>query len=179
MEANELGAADGQVRPDDAWEWRLKRLMKRTPLAATALQALQPLADFADFSIEWKMLEYVVQKQERRWRKQGFLGKLGLPSGFMRFALAIFGYTLDDPGIYSVVNRVMSDPARGTKGTAPGDDVSPGLRACARTSSSWTRRSRSCLLPSSSEGACSAASSGSTRIPTRTIRSDTSRRVPS
>jgi hypothetical protein len=131
MEASEPGASDGQVRQDDAWEWRLQRLMDSTPLAATALEALRPLADFADFSIEWDMLKTVLQKQERRWRNQGFLGKLGLPSGFMRFALAIFGYTLDDPMIYSVINRVMFDPARGMKGAAPGKDLSPGLRACA------------------------------------------------
>ena len=131
MEASELGASDGQVRPDDAWEWRLQRLMDSTPLAATALEALQPLADFEDFSIEWKLLETVLQKQERRWRKQDFLGKLELPSGFMRFALAIFGYTLDDPMIYTVINRVMFDPARAVKGAAPGKDLSPALRACA------------------------------------------------
>ena len=129
--SNELGEADGQVQPDDAWEYRLKGLMDSTPLAATALEALQPLADLSDFSIEWKLLEYVVQKQERRWRKQDKLGKLGLHSGFMRFALAIYAYTLDDPGIYTVINRVMFDPARGVKGAAPGKDLSPRLLACA------------------------------------------------
>ena len=100
------GAADGQVQPDHAWAWRLRTLMKRTPLAATALEALQPLADFADFSIEWDMLETVVRKQERLWSKQDKLGKLGLALDFMRFALAIYVYTLDDPMIYSVIDRV-------------------------------------------------------------------------
>ena len=37
MEATELGAAHGQVRPDHAWKIRLQRLMNSTPLAATAL----------------------------------------------------------------------------------------------------------------------------------------------
>ena len=49
----------------------------------------------------------------------------------MRFALAIYVYTLDDPMIYSVINRVMFDPARGVKGAAHGNDLSPGLLACA------------------------------------------------
>ena len=129
--ADQLGAADGQVRPDHAWEIRLQRLMDVTPLAATALKALQPLADFADFSIEWDILRTVVQRQENLWRKQDKLGKLGLALDFMRFALAIYVYTLDDPGIYTVINRVMFDPARGVKGAAPGKDLSPGLRACA------------------------------------------------
>ena len=129
--ADQLGAADGQVRPDHAWEIRLQRLMDLTPLAATALEALQPLADFADFSIEWDILRTVVQRQEKLWRKQDKLGKLGLALDFMRFALAIYVYTLDDPMIYTVINRVMFDPARGVKGAAPGKDLSPGLRACA------------------------------------------------
>ncbi len=37
LEATELGAAHGQVRPDHAWKIRLQRLMNSTPLAATAL----------------------------------------------------------------------------------------------------------------------------------------------
>ncbi len=49
----------------------------------------------------------------------------------LRFALAIYAYTLDDPGIYTVINRVMFDPARGVKGAAPGKDLSPRLLACA------------------------------------------------
>jgi hypothetical protein len=105
--------------------------MDSTPLAATALEALQPLADFADFSIEWDILRTVVQRQEKLWRKQDKLGKLGLALDFMRFALAIYVYTLDDPMIYTVINRVMFDPARRLKGAAPGKDLSPALLACA------------------------------------------------
>ena len=49
----------------------------------------------------------------------------------MRFALAIYAYTLEDPAIYRVINRVMFDPARRLKGAAPGNDLSPALLACA------------------------------------------------
>jgi hypothetical protein len=131
MDVDEPGAADGQVRPDHAWEWRLQKLLDSTPLAATALEALHPLADFADFSIDRDMLKYVIEKQERHWRNQGKLSSLKLPADFMRFALAIYAYTLEDPAIYRVINRVMFDPARGVKGAAPGKDLSPALRACA------------------------------------------------
>ena len=64
MEADELGAADGQVRTDHMWARQLQRLIDSTPLAATALEALRPLAAFADFSIEWDDLKFVVEGQE-------------------------------------------------------------------------------------------------------------------
>ena len=109
----------------------------------------------------------MVRKQERLWSKQDKLGKLGLALDFMRFALAIYVYTLDDPMIYSVINRVMFDPARGVKGAAHGNDLSPGLLACAP------------YIKLLDEGVCSAASSGCTRVPMRTIQCGTSRRARS
>ena len=93
MDADELGAADGQVRPDHMWVRRLQRLMGSTPIAATALEALAPLAAFADFSIEWDDLRFVVEEEEKLWRNQGNLSSLTLPSDFMRFALAIYVYS--------------------------------------------------------------------------------------
>ena len=129
--ADELGAADGQVRTDHMWARQLQKLIRSTPLAATALEALRPLAAFADFSIDWDDLKFVVEAQEQDWRDEGKLGRLGLAADFMRFALAIHVYTLEAPAIYRVINRVMFDPARRLKGAAPGNDLSPALRACA------------------------------------------------
>jgi hypothetical protein len=131
MEADELGAADGQVRTDHMWARQLQKLIDSTPLAATALEALRPLAAFADFSIEWDDLKFVVEAQEQDWRDERKLGRLGLAADFMRFALAIYLYTLEAPAIYRVINRVMFDPARRLKGAAPGNDLSPALLACA------------------------------------------------
>jgi hypothetical protein len=103
MQADDLGAADGQVQPDHVWVRRLQKLIGSTLLAATALEALVPLAGFAEFSIDWEVLRYVVKEQEQLWRDEGKLGKLGLAADFMRFALAIYVYTLEDPAIYRVV----------------------------------------------------------------------------
>ena len=131
MEADELGAADGQVRTDHMWARQLQKLIDSTPLAATALEALRPLAAFADFSIDWDDLKFVVEAQEQDWRDEGKLGRLGLAADFMRFALAIYLYTLEAPAIYRVVNRVMFDPPRRLKKAAPSNELSPALRACA------------------------------------------------
>ncbi len=73
----------------------------------------------------------MVEAQEQDWRDEGKLGSLGLAADFMRFALGIYVYTLEAPAIYTVINRVMFDPARRLKGAAPGKDLSraAGLRA--------------------------------------------------
>jgi hypothetical protein len=80
------------------------------------------------------LLEEIFRGQERDWRRQRKLERLGLPDSFMNFALAIYAYTLEDPGVYTVytaVNRAMYNPARrGVHGFLPGPDLSPELQAC-------------------------------------------------
>ena len=106
------------------WARQLQKLLDSTPIAAMALEALRPLAGFADFSIEWDGLKFVVEAQAQDWRDEGKLGRLGLAADFMRCALAIYVYTLEAPAIYRVVNRVMFDPARRLKDAAPSKDLS-------------------------------------------------------
>jgi len=58
-------------------------------------------------------------------------GRFNLPRSYgVDSALAIYLYTLHDPGIYAVMNREMFNPDRRTKKEgAASSDISAGLRA--------------------------------------------------
>ena len=119
---------DGHVRADHAWARRLRRAIADEPLAGSLIAACASLARVG-FDID--LLEEIFRGQERDWRRQRKLERLGLPDSFMNFALAIYAYTLEDPGVYTAVNRAMYNPARrGVHGFLPGPDLSPELQAC-------------------------------------------------
>ena len=119
---------DGQVRADHAWARRLRRAIADEPLAGSLIAAC---ASLASVGIDIDLLEEIFRRQERDWRRQRKLEGLGLPDSFMNFALAIYVYTLEDPAVYTVVNRAMYNPARrSAHGVLPGPDLSPELQAC-------------------------------------------------
>ena len=119
---------DGQVRADHAWARRLRRAIADEPLAGSLIAAC---ASLASVGIDIDLLEEILRRQERDWRRQRKLEGLGLPDSFMNFALAIYVYTLEDPAVYTVVNRAMYNPARrSVHGVLPGPDLSPELQAC-------------------------------------------------
>ena len=119
---------DGQVRADHAWARRLRRAIADEPLAGSLIAAC---ASLASVGIDIDLLEEIFRRQERDWRRQRKLEGLGLPDSFMNFALAIYVYTLEDPAVYTVVNRAMYNPERrGAQGVLPGADLSPELQAC-------------------------------------------------
>jgi len=115
---------DGQVRADHAWARRLRRAIADEPLLGSLIDAC---ASLARVGIDIDLLEEILRRQERDWRRQHKLERLGLPDSFMNFALAIYVYTLEDPAVYmyTAVNRAMFDPER-----QPGPDLSPELQAC-------------------------------------------------
>ena len=122
------GMEDGQVRADHAWARRLRRAIADEPLLGSLIAAC---ASLASVGIDIDLLEEIFRRQERDWRRQRKLEGLGLPDSFMNFALAIYVYTLEDPAIYTVVNRAMYNPARrSVQGVLPGPDLSPELQAC-------------------------------------------------
>ena len=119
---------DGQVRADHAWARRLRRAIAEVPLAGSLMAAC---ASLASVGIDIDLLDEILRKQERAWRRQRKLERLGLPDSFMDSALAIYVYTLEDPAVYTAVNRAMYNPERrGTQGVLPGPDLSPELQAC-------------------------------------------------
>ena len=119
---------DGHVRADHAWARRLRRAIADEPLAGSLIAAC---ASLASVGIDIDLLEEIFRRQERDWRRQRKLEGLGLPDSFMNFALAIYVYTLEDPAVYTAVNRAMYNPERrGTQGVLPGPDLSPELQAC-------------------------------------------------
>jgi hypothetical protein len=119
---------DGQVLADHAWARRLRRAIADQPLAGSLIAAC---ASLASVGIDIDLLEEIFRRQERDWRRQSKLEGLGLPDSFMNFALAIYVYTLEDPAVYTAVNRAMYNPARrGVHGFLPGPDLSPELQAC-------------------------------------------------
>ena len=119
---------DGQVLADHAWARRLRRAIADEPLAGSLIAAC---ASLASVGIDIDLLEEIFRRQERDWRRQHKLEGLGLPDSFMNFALAIYVYTLEDPAVYTVVNRAMYNPARrSVHGVLPGPDLSPELQAC-------------------------------------------------
>ena len=119
---------DGQVLADHAWARRLRRAIADQPLAGSLIAAC---ASLASVGIDIDLLEEIFRRQERDWRRQSKLEGLGLPDSFMNFALAIYVYTLEDPAVYTVVNRAMYNPARrSVHGVLPGPDLSTELQAC-------------------------------------------------
>ena len=119
---------DGQVRADHAWARRLRRAIAGEPLAGSLIAACAPLASVG---IDIELIDEILSRQERDWRRQRKLERLGLPDSFMNFALAIYVYTLEDPAVYTAVNRAMYNPERrGAQGVLPGADLSPELQAC-------------------------------------------------
>ena len=119
---------DGQVLADHAWARRLRRAIADQPLAGSLIAAC---ASLASVGIDIDLLEEILRRQERDWRRQRKLERLGLPDSFMNFALAIYVYTLEDPAVYTAVNRAMYNPARrGAQGVLPGPDLSLELQAC-------------------------------------------------
>ena len=119
---------DGQVRADHAWASRLRRALSEEPLAGSLRAAC---ASLANVGIDIDLLDEILRRQERDWRRQRKLERLGLPDSFMNFALAIYVYTLEDPAVYTAVNRAMYNPARlDVQGVLPGPDLSPELQAC-------------------------------------------------
>ena len=119
---------DGQVRADHAWARRVRRAIAEEPLAGSLMAAC---ASLASVGIDIDLLEEILRRQERDWRRQRKLELLGLPESFMNFALAIYVYTLEDPAVYTAVNGAMYNPARrGAQGVLPGPDLSPELQAC-------------------------------------------------
>ena len=131
MNAEEQGAADGQVRADHAWSRRLRLLLETTKLPPSLAQALQSLSTVPTIAVDMDLLLEVVEEQGKDWRRSGHLERLGLPAEFLDFGLAIYIYTLEDPAIYKIVNRVMFDPSRRVKGAPSGSDLSAELMACA------------------------------------------------
>ena len=119
---------DGQVRADHAWARRLRRAIADEPLAGSLIAAC---ASLASVGIDIDLLEEILRRQERDWRRQHKLERLSLPDSFMNFALAIYVYTLEDRAVYTAVNRAMYNPARrGVQGVLPGPDLSPELQSC-------------------------------------------------
>ena len=113
---------------DHAWARRLRRAIADEPLLGSLIDAC---ASLASVGIDIDLLEEIFRRQERDWRRQHKLEGLGLPDSFMNFALAIYVYTLEDPAVYTVVNRAMYNPARrSVHGVLPGPDLSPELQAC-------------------------------------------------
>ena len=119
---------DGQVRADHAWARRVRRAIAGEPLAGSLIAACAPLASVG---IDIELIDEILSRQERDWRRQRKLERLGLPDSFMNFALAIYVYTLEDPAVYTAVNRAMYNPERrGAQGVLPGADLSTELQAC-------------------------------------------------
>ena len=120
---------DGQVRADHAWASRLRRAIAEEPLAGSLMAAC---ASLANVGIDIDLLDEILRRQERDWRRQRKLERLGLPDSFMNFALAIYVYTLELAlPVYTAVNRAMYNPARlDVQGVLPGPDLSLELQAC-------------------------------------------------
>ena len=92
---------DGQVLADHAWARRLRRAIADQPLAGSLTAAC---ASLASVGIDIDLLDEILRRQERDWRRQRKLERLGLPESFMNFALAIYVYTLEDPAVREVYN---------------------------------------------------------------------------
>jgi hypothetical protein len=132
MNAEEQGAADGQVRSDHAWSRRLRLLLESTVLQPTLVRALLHLSP--TIAVDMDLLLEVVEEQAKEWRLSKHMERLGLPEDFLQFALAIYVYTLEDPAIYKIVNKAMFEPSRRVKGAPSGpsgSDLSNELSACA------------------------------------------------
>ena len=126
---------DGQVRADHAWARRLRRAIAEKPLAGSLMAACASLASVA---IDIDLLDEILRRQERDWRRQRKLERLGLPESFMNFALAIYVYTLEDPAVYTAVNGAMYNPARrGVQGVLPGLDLVAASSVSSPAAWSW------------------------------------------
>jgi len=122
MDGPEQGAADGTVGVDQLWRRKLSRLMAATPVPPTLLDAVRTLPD-----VEQDDLQCVIEGKREEWGDLLY-GAFGLPREYpLDYAIAIYVYTLDDPKVYAVVNRVMFNPARRRPG---GSGVSEELKAC-------------------------------------------------
>ena len=126
---------DGQVLADHAWARRLRRAIADQPLAGSLIAAC---ASLASVGIDIDLLEEILRRQERDWRRQRKLERLGLPESFMNFALAIYVYTLEDPAVYTAVNGAMYNPARrGVQGVLPGLDLVAASSVSSPAAWSW------------------------------------------
>lgn len=124
-----LAAADGSVGVDHAWKVILKRQLDATPLTTSLEEALQPLfhllgADDANILME------VIEGKREEWSTVLYEPQFfGLPPSYrLDFAVAIYVYTLENPGVYRVINREMFNHERLLPGAAGG--ISDGLRVC-------------------------------------------------
>jgi hypothetical protein len=129
MDIETRAMADGDVGVDYAWQYQLQRLLEATPLATSLEEALEPLRPLLGEG-ELEILLAVIAGKGDEWRTL-----LQAPDGFalpdsyrLDLALAIHIYTLENPGVYRVVNREMFNPDRWQPGAEGG--VSEALRAC-------------------------------------------------
>ena len=128
MNAAELSAADGSTGVDHLWKRKLGKLLSETPLAASLLEAVQPLNHLG---IDLEDLEAVIEGKCEEWALLLYSASGGfrLPASYrVDFAVAIYVYTLEEPRVYGVVNLAMFNPTRRLPGAGGG--ISTELRAC-------------------------------------------------
>ena len=132
MNTSDSGVSDGAVGVDSVWKRKLGKLLAEAPLADSLLEALWPLADLLHGE-GMEDLIGIIEDKSAEWCDLIYSpgGGFNLPRTYrLDFAIAIYLYTLAHPSLYSVINKVMFNPARRTPGAAGAAGVSDDLRAC-------------------------------------------------
>ena len=132
MNTSDSGVSDGAVGVDSVWKRKLGKLLAEAPLADSLLEALWPLADLLHGE-GMEDLIGIIEDKSAEWCDLIYSpgGGFNLPRTYrLDFAIAIYLYTLARPSLYSVINKVMFNPARRTPGAAGAAGVSDDLRAC-------------------------------------------------
>ena len=130
MDAENVGMSHGEAGIDHSWKRKLEKLFRDTPLASSLEEAVQPLAYFQG-EIDFEDVMANVEGQREVWEELLYSpdGPFKLPRSYpLDFAVAIYLYTLQDPAVFSIINREMFNPARRTPGAGSG--ISEGLRKC-------------------------------------------------
>uniref|UniRef100_A0A0G4H2K1 NAD(P)(+)--arginine ADP-ribosyltransferase n=1 Tax=Chromera velia CCMP2878 TaxID=1169474 RepID=A0A0G4H2K1_9ALVE len=99
------------VSIDHAWANKLRGLLQTTPLPKSLSDAVKTL-DKA--KVDVRLLQEQISEKAEEWKSSGILfkcveeGGFGLPNTFhVDFAVAIWLYTLEDPGVCFPVNKAM------------------------------------------------------------------------
>ena len=134
MNTSDSGVSDGAVGVDSVWKRKLGKLLAEAPLADSLLEALWPLADLLHGE-GMEDLIGIIEDKSAEWCDLIYSpgGGFNLPRTYrLDFAIAIYLYTLAHPSVYSVINKVMFNPARRTPGAAEAAGVSDDLRALSK-----------------------------------------------
>ena len=116
------GEEDGDRMGVD-WQWfvELKTRISEAELKPNLKEALLQLGTRVDVA----ELNRRIDAKQKDWEQDNFLAKHGLDHSFMDRALAIYVYTLPNPPVFRVMNRLLNDKeARG------GSSGNQGIGAC-------------------------------------------------